>query len=84
MGMVSFENANLTRNQIAYALIELLGNMQSEVKEQQKRVFISYNHKDVATASRVRELLVKAGVEVTIDSEAMGAGDNIKAFIEKV
>ena len=83
MGLVSFENANLTRNQIAFALVELLGDMETQVKEQQKRVFISYNHKDATTANRVKELLVKAGVEVTIDSEAMGAGENIKTFIER-
>lgn len=83
MGMVSFENANLTRNQIAFALIELLGSLETQVTAQQKRVFISYNHKDAATANRVKELLVKAGVEVTIDSEAMGAGENIKVFIEQ-
>jgi hypothetical protein len=83
MGMVSFENANLTRNQIAFALIELLGSMDTQVTAQQKRVFISYNHKDAATANRVKEFLVKAGIEVTIDSEAMGAGESIKAFIEK-
>lgn len=82
MGMMSFENANITRNQIAFALIEVLGDMTSEVKEQPKSVFISYNHKDAVTANRVKEYLVAAGLEVTIDSEAMGAGENIKTFIE--
>jgi hypothetical protein len=83
MGMVSFENAHLTRNQIAYAVIDLLGNMEEEAGIQQKRVFISYNHKDAAIANLVKDHLVKAGIDVTIDSEAMGAGENIKTFIEK-
>lgn len=83
MGMVSFENAHLTRNQIAYALIDLLGTMEMKAGARQKRVFISYNHKDAAIANLIKEHLVKAGIDVTIDSEAMGAGENIKTFIEK-
>ncbi|MCH5597325.1 TIR domain-containing protein [Niabella ginsengisoli] len=82
MGMLSFENASIIRNQVAFALLELIGSIEENSKVSQKRVFISYNHKDALIANKLKDALVKAGIDVTIDSEAMGAGDNIKQFIE--
>ncbi|WP_020532902.1 toll/interleukin-1 receptor domain-containing protein [Flexithrix dorotheae] len=52
-------------------------------KSEGKKVFISYNHQDKAMAGKVKEKLEDAGIEVTIDSEAMHAGEDIKSFIEK-
>jgi formylglycine-generating enzyme required for sulfatase activity len=47
------------------------------------KVFISYNHKDRTVAQNLKQLLIANGFEVTIDSDAMQAGDDIKDFIEK-
>ncbi|HRI58174.1 MAG TPA: TIR domain-containing protein [Saprospiraceae bacterium] len=44
-------------------------------------VFISYNHHDADCAERVRTYLEKCGLAVTIDREAMQAGESIADFI---
>lgn len=46
-------------------------------------VFISYNHADKAVADKIKTMLEKENIPVTIDSEAMLAGEDIKTFIEK-
>lgn len=47
------------------------------------KVFISYNHNDSGTATKIKDALEKAHIEVIIDKEDMMAGTDIKAFIEK-
>jgi hypothetical protein len=47
------------------------------------KVFISYNHNNSAVAKEIQQALEKAKIEVIIDREDMGAGDDIKEFIEK-
>ncbi len=47
------------------------------------KVFISYNHKDKAEAQRIRNFFKENNIPVTIDSEAMKAGEDIKSFINK-
>ena len=49
----------------------------------EKKVFISYNHADAAVANKIKDTLRAEEIEVTIDSEKMAAGEDIKAFIEK-
>ena len=56
---------------------------QSVITTDKKIVFISYNHNDTDTATRLKEKLKAKDIEVTIDSEKMQAGDDIKEFIEK-
>jgi len=46
-------------------------------------VFISYNHNDKEVANKLRDKLKQANIKVTIDSEAMNAGEDIKEFIER-
>ena len=46
------------------------------------KVFISYNHKDKAEAYRIREFFKEKGIPVTIDSEVMKAGEDIRSFIQ--
>ena len=46
-------------------------------------VFISYSKKDKEIAARVRASLEASGIKVTIDSESMAAGGNIRAFIDQ-
>lgn len=48
-----------------------------------KKVFISYNHKDKKIADLIKIELEKVKIEVTVDSEDMNAGDDIKWFIEE-
>ncbi len=61
---------------------------QEEIKEGLKEdkktsVFISYNHKDKIVANKIKDFLRTKGIDVTIDSEAMKSGEDIKSFIEK-
>jgi len=46
-------------------------------------VFLSYNHKDTDIATKVKDFLRSKGINVTIDSEAMSAGEDIAEFINK-
>jgi hypothetical protein len=58
--------------------------MKESLKEDKKTsVFISYNHKDKVLANRIKDFLKEKEMDVTIDSEAMKAGEDIKTFIEK-
>ncbi len=54
-----------------------------EPKKDGPSVFLSYNHGDKVQADRVKDFLRAKGIQVTIDSEAMLAGDNIQNFIQK-
>ncbi len=59
-------------------------DISESLKEEKKTsVFISYNHKDKELANRAKDFLTKKGINVTIDSEAMKSGEDIKTFIEK-
>lgn len=44
-------------------------------------VFISYNHGDLNTALKIRDLIKNSGLEVTIDQDSMYDGQEIKNFI---
>jgi formylglycine-generating enzyme required for sulfatase activity len=46
-------------------------------------VFISYSQKDKKVAAKVKATLEENGIKVTIDSESMAAGGNIRAFIDQ-
>jgi formylglycine-generating enzyme required for sulfatase activity len=46
-------------------------------------VFISYSQNDKEIAARVRASLEASGIKVTIDSESMAAGGNIREFIDQ-
>jgi len=47
-----------------------------------RKVFISYNHKDKAIADRVKTYLELGGLQVTIDREKMEPGQAISDFIK--
>ncbi|WP_338763470.1 toll/interleukin-1 receptor domain-containing protein [Bernardetia sp. ABR2-2B] len=59
------------------------GISESLKEEKKTSAFISYNHKDKIVANKIKDFLRTKGVDVTIDSEAMKAGEDIKTFIEK-
>ena len=48
-----------------------------------KTVFISYSSKDKETAAKVKTVLEANGIDVTVDSESLGPGKDIRAFIER-
>jgi hypothetical protein len=48
-----------------------------------KKVFISYSQKDKEVAAKVKVALEAQGISVTIDSESMPAGGDIRTFIDK-
>jgi len=47
------------------------------------RVFISYNHSDSETVSRLIKLLRDNDIDVTVDTDAMAPGERISDFIER-
>ncbi len=57
-------------------------NAASNDSSANKKVFISYNHKDKEMADRVKEYLENGGLEVTIDREKMEPGQSISDFIK--
>ena len=48
-----------------------------------QKVFISYNHKDLAFVEGLKNDLENAGIQLIIDIEHMKFGDEIKDFIER-
>lgn len=48
-----------------------------------RRVFLSYNHEDAAAAAELKRFLAGRGIEVTIDTERMAAGQRIEDFIDQ-
>lgn len=96
-GILSTEYAMRTKNQIAHALLELAERLPDDAPSgggqeigngggahsSTRNVFISYNHRDVETANQMRDFLEKNGISVTIDSQAMKAGEDIKQFIDR-
>ena len=85
LNLLSPGEASIIRNQVNYALLDLINEYQKNIAEKesiQKTVFISYNHNDTAIANKLKEKLEAQGIAVTIDSEKMGAGEDIKVFIE--
>lgn len=87
LNLISTGEASTIRNQVNYALLDLINEYQKNIVENEKEsmkktVFISYNHNDTAVANKLKEKLEAQGIAVTIDSEKMSAGEDIKAFIE--
>ena len=94
MGIIAGADAQRTRAQITYAILDYLSEVSTPeftpastsnvvVTNGKPTVFISYNHKDKSIADNVKTKLEAADIQVTIDSEAMHAGEDIKTFIEK-
>ncbi|UZR93177.1 TIR domain-containing protein [Chondrinema litorale] len=90
MGIISESNSQQTRAQITYAILEYLSEISYDENANSANkfaelptVFISYNHKDIEIAERVKQKLEITGISVAIDSESMHAGEDIKLFIER-
>lgn len=89
----------ITRNRILHNLLEMAGNLpdntvvdlpippKTEPAPPKTKagpvVFLSYNHKDKEVATKVKNYLEGQTIKVTIDSEAMRAGEDIAEFINK-
>lgn len=98
-GTLSRDYEERTKNQIAYALMELAERLPDDVdikvtgggggtpppkkKDGPATVFISYNHRDKEIANRMRDFLEKENIKVTIDSKVMKSGEDIKKFIDR-
>ncbi len=54
-----------------------------DTKNSFPKIFISYNHKDQSVAFKIKDKLVRAGLEVIIDAVELGTGGNIPDFIIK-
>jgi hypothetical protein len=85
---ISETDYNLESNRIANSIRDYLKDFKglpsnAKFVKRGEKAFISYNHKDKKVADAIKIELEKAGVEVTIDSEDMLAGDDIKRFIEE-
>ncbi|MBI5914393.1 MAG: toll/interleukin-1 receptor domain-containing protein [Bacteroidetes bacterium] len=91
-GIISPDFARLSQNQIVNNLILAAEKMPNQTGTGStatggsssggaKTVFISYNHKDMAVAGQIKSFLEGRGIKVTIDSEAMKPGEDIKTFI---
>lgn len=68
------------------ALLDMLGELDNpgpQGGQTSKSVFISYNHKDAATANKIREALESEGLKIIMDTRHMQAGANISEFIEQ-
>ncbi|MEO1261756.1 MAG: TIR domain-containing protein [Bacteroidota bacterium] len=85
-GVVNDDNFNMNRARIVNSLIAIADELPDDSSgggSGPKKVFISYNHNDSSTANKMRDFLSDNGVSVTIDSDAMQAGENIQSFINK-
>jgi len=85
---ISEADYNLESNRISNTIRDYLKDFKLPksnllISKMNKNVFISYNHKDKKVADLIKIELEKEGIEVTIDSENMNAGDDIKMFIEE-
>ncbi len=95
--VISPDYANLTQNQIMNSLLEVAkklpdssasssgssGKSAGNTGGKTPTVFLSYNHKDSAAATKVKDFLRSKNINVTIDSEAMRSGEDIADFINK-
>lgn len=86
--IISEADYNLEQNKITNSIRDYLKDFKlpeskASTLSINKKVFISYNHKDKKVADVLKIELEKVGIEVAIDSEDMLAGDDIKKFIEE-
>lgn len=74
-------NNQLVKDQVIKNESAML-HQQSEAAKK-KRVFISYNHHDAATAENLRTRLDAEGIDTILDSDDMLAGTSIAKFIDQ-
>lgn len=97
MGAIKQEDIFVQDAQISSALLQVINGVENDDSHKREadsnylpkekdssasRVFISYNHNDSSVANKLKERLRTENIEVTIDSEKMVAGSDIKEFIE--
>ena len=83
LGLIRFDDASIAQTQIKSAFLELVSLFEEQDRQEERNVFISYNHGNREIAGVLKQKLKAHGVNVVIDSDSMLAGDDIKAFIQK-
>jgi hypothetical protein len=92
MGLIDFSEWSRTQAQINYAALEMMNMVKDTGKgnapgtpatEAKPKVFISYNQQDSFAMRSVKGHLEDNGVQVIVDIQNLGVGDNIQNFIEK-
>ncbi len=86
LGLISSNDTFMAYSQINFSVLNLLSEYENNILDSSlipKTVFISYNHNDSGVANKLKEKLKANNINVTIDSESLQAGDDIKNFIEK-
>lgn len=93
MGLIDFSEWSRTQAQINYAALEMMSMVKDTGKtsgtpvtpatEAKPKVFISYNQQDTFAMRSVKGHLEDNGVQVIVDIQNLGVGDNIQNFIEK-
>jgi len=94
MGMIDFSEWSRTQAQINYAALEMMNSAKGDGKKGRddskdiqvtpiSKVFISYNQLDSFAMRSVKSYLENNGIQVRVDLQDLGVGDNIKDFIDK-
>ena len=98
MGLIEFSEWSRVQAQLNYAALEMAGTLKAAPagipapensggaaaanSNTNKRVFISYNHKDGFVMRAVKQALSDAGINVHVDMNDLSAGNSIQGFID--
>ena len=98
MGLIEFSEWSRVQAQLNYAALEMAGTLKAAPagipapensggaaaanSNTNKRVFISYNHKDGFVMRAVKQALSDAGINVDVDMNDLSAGNSIQGFID--
>lgn len=97
-GVISDENAKMTKNRIVNALLSITQKLPDDIVIEMPndttssatgtgdgriKIFLSYSHRDREYAFRIKDFFRKRDIDVVIDSEAMQAGEDIQSFVNK-
>ena len=81
------DNAHIqVNNSTSKTFVEKEDSTNDDAKNEKsgtRKVFISYNHKDIEIVDRIRNSLNLSNIEIIIDSEMMLPGESITNFIER-
>jgi TIR domain/Effector-associated domain 11 len=96
-GLLTNAEESQVRRRVAFALLDLLAEIQTVSPEAQeaatapaarepgaaRQAFISYSHHDQEVVQRLAQVLQSAGIVVLMDDKVMRAGEGIESFIRE-